>query len=163
MSYTPKHQRQLDGSALQGSDCGPTSLSVAIDRATRGAAVPTTEAIRKLARDHSGGTTPDDWKRACDAMGVRSHRPNSRAQLSSALSGREAVVIAVQYGRWRAAGLPAYGSFTGWHAMTILASGPDHLWLYDPLAPGKVRVSRRAVLTEVGSSPVAFAVRNPKG
>jgi len=159
VSYTPKHQRQFDGSALAGSDCGPTSLSIAIDAATLGAARPTTECIRRLARDAAGGTTPDDWQRACKAMGIKTYRPATPALLGRALGNAAPVVVAVPYGEWREAGLPAHGSFTGWHAMTLLASGPAHYWLYDPLAQTRARVPRSAVLSFFSGPVIAVAVR----
>lgn len=162
MGYLPRHQKQLDGSALGGSDCGPTSLSVAIDAATLGAARPTTEAIRRLARDTEGGTTPDDWKRACRAMGVATASCQTGAVLAASLARNESVVIAAHYGKWRAAGFPAYGSFDGWHAMTVVASGENHVWLYDPLASKPVRLDRRKVISFLGPSPIAVAVKPSK-
>lgn len=162
MSYLPKHQRQLDGSALGGSDCGPTSLSIAIDAVTSGAVRPTTEAIRKLANDTSGGTTPDDWQRACRAMGIATARHQNGTRLAAAFRAGEAVVIAANYGKWRAAGFPAYGSFDGWHAMAAVPSGDTHIWLYDPLAAGRVRLDRKAVLGFLGPKPISMSVKPPK-
>jgi hypothetical protein len=65
MTYQPKHQKQLNGSATAGEDCWVRSVSMAIDFATRGATVPSVEAIRNRAGVKSGsGNTADQEKAA---------------------------------------------------------------------------------------------------
>jgi hypothetical protein len=65
MTYQPKHQRQLDGSDTAGEDCWVRSVSMGIDFATRGATVPSVDAIRNRAGVKTGsGNTADQEKAA---------------------------------------------------------------------------------------------------
>jgi hypothetical protein len=65
MTYQPKHQKQLNGSSTAGEDCWVRSVSMAIDFATRGATVPSVDAIRNRAGVKSGsGNTADQEKAA---------------------------------------------------------------------------------------------------
>jgi hypothetical protein len=65
VTYAPKHQKQLNGSSTAGEDCWVRSVSMAIDFATRGATVPSVDAIRNRAGVKSGsGNTADQEKAA---------------------------------------------------------------------------------------------------
>jgi len=65
MAYAPKHQRQLNGTSTAGEDCWVRAVSMAIDFATKGHAVPTVAAVRARAGVPTGaGNTANQEKAA---------------------------------------------------------------------------------------------------
>jgi hypothetical protein len=71
VSYQPKHQRQLNGTATAGEDCGVRSTSMAIDFATKGKTVPTVLALRTRMGVKAGSTTTADQKKGAESYDTK--------------------------------------------------------------------------------------------
>lgn len=157
--YCPKHIKQQPGS----SDCGPSSLGMAVDFATFGAVRPKAATIRDVINDNEGGTNPLQWLEFCRKMGIVAAKIQDSAGLRKTLNAGNGVVIAVDYNLWRKAGLPAYTTFTGWHAIMLHDVERDgRVHVHDPLTTVGVGVDAEAIIRFMGSQPNAIVVRGSR-
>jgi hypothetical protein len=67
MTYQPKHQIQLNGSATASDDCWVRAVSMGVDFATYGSTVPTVQHIRNRAGVQSGAGNTADQKKASES------------------------------------------------------------------------------------------------
>jgi hypothetical protein len=156
MGYQPKHQKQLNGSATAGEDCWVRSVSMAIDFATKGAQVPSVDAIRNRANNPSGGGNTADQERAAesyDTPGETGQRQPVKydrkvgapwGDFTGPLqNGDKAVVLSIDYGivNDKKPGLSGDPGFDGNHSVMFLGSreGGDGIELkaYDSLYDGR--------------------------
>lgn len=151
----PKPEFQLDGSKLEGYDCGPASLCVAVDFMSRGRIHPSTENIRNKIPDHNGGTSPDGWVKALEAFGPAFEREGltppkfklvhsmSHDMLQKQMRWGRGFVGAYDYGvvKKRKPRLWSSTSFTGYHAMFQMKfrtkDDRNQTLVFDPLADGR--------------------------
>jgi hypothetical protein len=152
----PKPEFQLDDSALESYDCGPASLSVAVDFMSRGRIHPSTENIRKKIPDHKGGTNPDGWAKALTAFAPGFEREGltppkfrqvdslSHDMLRKQMDWGRGFVGAYDYGMVKKLSprLCSSTSFTGLHAMFQMKfrtwDATNQGLVFDPLADGRL-------------------------
>lgn len=159
--YLPKAQFQLQTDyATRSRDCGPTSTSVAIDRATRGVKVPKIPMIRGRGGMAGDWTNSSEWTQAIESfdtrreLGGRWDRINATelraapadrwSQIVDHVQSGEPVIFAMDYGVLRRLAPRKTGSesFNGYHALTIVGDKPGKpsRWRdYDPLNDGRYR------------------------
>jgi hypothetical protein len=151
----PKPEFQLDDSALEGFDCGPASLCVAIDFMSRGRIHPSTENVRKKMDDHKDGTNPDGWVKALAAFAPAFKRKGLTPPKFKKVSGMSHDMLqknmvwgrgfigAYDYGvvKDRSKRLWSSDSFTGYHAMFQFRfrekDDKNQTVVFDPLADGR--------------------------
>lgn len=151
----PKPEFQLDDSKLEGYDCGPASVCVAVDFMSRGKIHPSTENIRKKMGDHVGGTDPEGWVKALDAFGSAFERSGLTPPRYKQVTGMTHEMLQKQM-MWHRGFIGAYDygvvadmnkrlwsstSFRGFHAMFQMKfRAPDdknQVLVFDPLADGR--------------------------
>lgn len=152
----PKPEFQLDDSALESYDCGPSSVAVAVDFMSLGRIHPSTENVRKKIPDHSGGTNPDGWVKALAAFGPAFERHGltppkfkqvnalSHDALKNQMEWGRGFIGAYDYSRVKKLS-PRFWStteFLGLHAMFQMKfrtkDGKNQGLVFDPLADGRL-------------------------
>lgn len=157
-TYCPKHVQQAPGS----SNCGPSALSMGIDFASLGVVRPKAETIRDVINDFEGGTNPAQWLGFCRKMGIVAAPIKDLFGLKATLTAGNTVVLAVDYGKWKDAGLPGHTTFRGWHALMIHPKKDGQIHLHDSLTTTGVNVDEAALFKFLGSTPLAIVVRGSR-
>lgn len=157
-TYCPKHVQQAPGS----SNCGPSALSMGIDFASLGVVRPKAETIRDVINDFDGGTNPAQWLGFCRKMGIVAASIKDQAGMRATLAAGNAVVLAVDYGKWKDAGLPGYSTFRGWHALHLHRKEDGQLHLHDSLTTSGTNVDEAAMYKFLGTAPLAIVVRGSR-
>jgi hypothetical protein len=151
----PKPEFQLDDSALEGFDCGPAAVCVAIDFMSRGRIHPSTENVRKKIPDHKGGTNPDGWAKALEAFAPAFRREGLTPPKFKRVSNLSHDMLQKQM-KWGRGFLGVYdygvvaarnkrlwssSSFKGLHAMFQMKlrvhDDKSQTLVFDPLADGR--------------------------
>lgn len=158
MTYCPKHIKQQPGS----SDCGPSSLGMAVDFASLGVVRPKAATIRDVIDDFTDGTNPVQWLEFCRKMGIVAAAVKEVAGLRKTLTAGNAVVIAVDYAAWRKAGLPAYTTFAGWHALMLHRKENGELHLHDPLTDTGTNIDEALFFKFMTNNCQAIVVRGSR-
>jgi hypothetical protein len=159
-----KVEPQLDGSALQSVDCGVASTVEALDHASGGKIVPTTEKVREKMDDHEGGTNPWDWQKGIDGFASRFKAVNLKPPRTLIVNGgsldelreilfdkQRLVILALNYGvvANQVPRLWSSTSYRGPHAVAgrrgIERRGEDRVLTFDPLADGRRVGGKRMV------------------
>ncbi len=132
----PKFQKQLDGSALQGSNCTAASAAMVTDDDTCGGTVPTPSQVRYWTGDPRGGLNLSEVDDALNAhtptrLDVRYRYP--WADFIKRVSAGEAAILQGGYAPIADSRFDAGGGFRGNHAILV---NPG-LIAMDPLADGR--------------------------
>jgi hypothetical protein len=151
----PKPEFQLDDSKLESYDCGPSSVSVAVDFMSLGRIHPSTENVRNKMQDHDKGTNPEGWVKALEAFGPAFERngltpPKFRLvtdlthdKLKNQMEWGRGFIGAYDYSKVKKMSprLWSSTSFLGLHAMFQMKfrtkDGKNQGLVFDPLADGR--------------------------
>jgi hypothetical protein len=146
MTYLPAHQGQLNkGTPVPGAtkgslDCGPRSVGMAIDAATRGQLKLTVAQVRgRMGVPGPQPSNVDDAKRGVESVqGLRYYRLRTVAKLRQAVASSRPVHLCIDYGTFnRLAGRTGDPRFAGGHSVLVLGQRKHDgaVWwrLFDPL------------------------------
>lgn len=148
--YLPRHQPQLgNGSPTERRDCGPRTVSMAVDAITHGQVRPGIPEIRQRM-----GTPGNQTSNVYDAQkGVESydHIPGRRrltyriardaATVKDAVRAGRPVHLAIDYGAFNDSGRTGDPNFRGGHSVLVVGQrvkdGEVQWRLFDPLDDGR--------------------------
>lgn len=152
MRYLPRHQAQLgNGSPTERRDCGPRTVSMAVDAITHGQVVPGIPEIRQRM-----GVPGNQTSNVYDAQkGVESydHIPGRRrltyriaqdaATVKDAVRAGRPVHLSIDYGAFNDSGKTGDPNFTGGHSVLVVGQrvrdGEVQWRLFDPLDDARRR------------------------
>ena len=156
MTYSPKFQKQLDGSPTASSDCGVRSASMGIDWATDGAKVPNVADFRR--RAGTVGDKPNttatlqkgvqSYDTAAETNGYKPLKATRKLQaphseLDSLAGAGRWLTLSIDYGvvNDRRPDLSGDRAFRGGHSVGLLGrrvfNGTVEYKIWDPLADGR--------------------------
>jgi hypothetical protein len=156
--YTPRLERQLDGSANQSFDCGRAVTVMLVDFATRGRIRPTTEAIGRRMDRPTGPSNSGNQKKAVESYDAEAkwfylrplkcsrRRGADWEDAVKALEDGAMLSVDTKYGVFHNQYNGKYAcskSFHGLHSVAIWGrkriNGKWMTRLYDPLADGRYK------------------------
>lgn len=150
MTYLPKLQAQLGrGTPVPGAtrgsrDCGPRSVSMAVDAATQGSVkLSVAQARSRMGVPGPQLSNVDDAKRGVESVsGLSYYRLVTVARLRQAVVSGRPVHLCIDYGTFnRLAGHSGDPRFTGGHSVMVLGQRKHDgaVWwrLFDPLDDGR--------------------------